>query len=95
MGVMTNNADWLGKLKEASDRSGEKLWELPMFDEYRDQIKSKVADIKNTGDRYGGAIAAAWFLAEFVGETPWAHLDIAGPAFSTSGTASSSKRLYG
>ena len=55
------------------------MWELPLYADYRKLIDSSVADIKNTGDRYGGAIAAAWFLAEFVGETPWVHLDIAGP----------------
>jgi leucyl aminopeptidase len=58
------------------------VWQLPLFDDYRRLIDSNVADVKNIGDRYGGAITAAWFLAEFVGDTPWVHLDIAGPAFS-------------
>jgi len=54
------------------------LWQLPLFDEYREQIKSEIADIKNTGGRKAGSITAAWFLAEFVDDTPWAHLDMAG-----------------
>ena len=54
-----------------------------MWPEYREQIKSSVADMKNTGGRYGGAITAAALLAEFVGDTPWAHLDIAGTAWSS------------
>ena len=66
----------------AGDAVGESLWPLPMFPEFSEQIRSEVADIKNTGDgRWGGAITAAKFLEEFVGGTPWVHLDIAGPAF--------------
>ena len=64
---------------------GEPIWQLPLCADYRALIDSKVADIKNIGKRYGGAITAAWFLAEFVGDTPWVHLDIAGPAFSEHG----------
>ena len=60
---------------------GEPIWQMPLWGDYRPLIDSKVADIKNVGKRYGGAITAAWFLAEFVGDTPWVHLDIAGPAF--------------
>ncbi len=78
MGVMTNNAEWLAKLEAAGARAGEKLWELPLFDEYKEQIKSKVADIKNTGGRNAGSITAALFLREFVGDTPWIHVDMAG-----------------
>ena len=67
----------------SSQRAGERLWQLPLAAEYRDLIKSKAADIKNTGGRYGGAITAALFLQEFVQKQyPWAHLDIAGPAFN-------------
>jgi len=62
--------------------TGEKFWRMPCTDDYRDQIKSSIADIQNTGNsRYGGAITAAMFLKEFVGETPWIHLDIAGAAW--------------
>jgi leucyl aminopeptidase len=81
-GVMTNDQDWCDTVLGAAEECGEPAWQLPMFPEYRDDIKSEVADIKNIGDgRWAGAISAAKFLEEFVGETPWAHIDIAGPAF--------------
>src|SRR5262249_44278565 len=68
---------------DAAKTCGEALWQLPMFAEYGEMIKSDVADIKNIGDgRSAGAITAAKFLEEFVGQTPWTHMDIAGPAFS-------------
>jgi leucyl aminopeptidase len=71
------------QLQGAACRAGEKLWPMPLVDDYRKDIESKVADIKNTGGRPAGAITAALFLREFVGEgIPWAHLDIAGPAFA-------------
>ena len=80
-GLMSNDAKLAQKLLEASSASGEQLWELPLVPEYAEMVKSKHADLKNiTGGRYGGAITAGLFLKEFVGETPWAHLDIAGPA---------------
>jgi len=68
---------------EAARASGEDVWRLPMVEAVKDTLKSDVADMKNTGERWGGAISAALFLREFVGETPWAHLDIAGPAHSS------------
>jgi leucyl aminopeptidase len=81
-GLMTNNESWAEKVQAAADTCGEPLWPLPMFEDYNEQIKSEVADIKNVGEgRWGGAITAAKFLEEFVGDTPWAHIDIAGPAF--------------
>jgi leucyl aminopeptidase len=82
-GVMTNNQPWCDAVLAAAHRAGEPLWQLPMFPEiYNEQIKGEVADIKNVGEgRWGGAITAAKFLEQFVGDTPWAHLDIAGPAF--------------
>lgn len=81
-GLMSNDQAWGDEVKAASRTCGEHAWPLPMFQEYNAQIKSKVADIKNVGEgRWGGAITAAKFLEEFVGETPWTHLDIAGPAF--------------
>jgi leucyl aminopeptidase len=64
----------------AGDSSGERVWQLPLPGDYRRKIDSDVADMKNTGGKWGGAITAACFLQEFVGETPWAHIDIAGPA---------------
>ncbi len=85
VGLMTNLKELGDELKKAADAQGEWLWELPMHDFYDEQIKSKVADIKNTGDgRWGGAITAAKFLERFVDDIPWAHLDIAGPAFADS-----------
>jgi leucyl aminopeptidase len=81
-GAMSNSDAWLQRVLGAAGRAGEKAWALPMFPFYAEMIKSKVADIKNTGgSRYGGAITAAKFLEEFVGQIPWVHLDIAGPAW--------------
>jgi leucyl aminopeptidase len=65
----------------AAKRAGEAFWPLPLDEDLKETIKSSIADIKNTGDGYGGSIAAALFLREFVGDVPWVHLDIAGPAF--------------
>jgi leucyl aminopeptidase len=81
-GLMSNNEAWSNHVLAAAKRVGEKAWPLPMFPHYGEMIKSDVADIKNTGGtRYAGAITAAKFLEEFVGGVPWAHLDIAGPAW--------------
>jgi leucyl aminopeptidase len=81
-GVMTNDQPWCDAVIAAARTCGEPVWQLPMFDDYRDQIKSQVADIKNVGNgRWGGAITAAKFLEEFVAGKPWVHFDIAGPAF--------------
>ena len=66
----------------ASADTGEKIWELPLFDEYAEQIKSDVADVKNTGGRPAGAITAGLFLSKFAKGYPWAHLDIAGTAWA-------------
>jgi leucyl aminopeptidase len=81
-GAMGNDDGLVDELIAAGEMTGEPIWQLPLYREYRSLIDSSVADIKNIGDRYGGAITAAWFLAEFVGDIPWVHLDIAGPAFS-------------
>jgi len=80
-GVMGNDRGLIRDLLAAGDATGERGWELPLHRPYRKLIDSDVADIKNMGKRHGGAITAGWFLAEFVGDTPWAHMDIAGPAF--------------
>ncbi len=77
-GVMTNDDDLAGEVIEAGARAGEKLWQLPMYEEYEEQIKSNVADVKNTGGRLAGAQTAAKLLAMFSEDTPWAHLDMAG-----------------
>ncbi len=81
-GVFSNNDDTFAKFNEGLATSGEKFWRLPLGDEYADQIKSDIADIKNTGGRYGGAITAAEFLKVFAEDTPWLHLDIAGLAWN-------------
>jgi len=81
-GLMTNDQPWCDAVRAAADDCGESIWQLPMFADYDEQIQSKVADIKNVGEgRWGGAITAAKFLEQFVGKTPWTHIDIAGPAF--------------
>jgi leucyl aminopeptidase len=81
-GAMGNDPDLIDEVLTAGEEAGEPGWELPMHEPYRKLIDSDIADIKNIGKRYGGAITAAMFLREFVGDTPWVHLDIAGPAFS-------------
>jgi leucyl aminopeptidase len=81
-GLFSNDDATCEKFQTAMNVSGEKFWRLPCTDDYRDQIKSQIADIMNTGNsRYGGSITAAMFLKEFVGETPRIHLDIAGTAW--------------
>ena len=82
-GLLGNNDALQDKIRASADRTGDRVWPLPLWQEYKDKIKSDVADIKNTGGRYGGAITAAAFLEKYVGETPWAHLDIAGTAWTT------------
>jgi leucyl aminopeptidase len=77
-GAFTNNQELADRLIAAGNEAGELAWQLPMFDEYREQLKSDIADIKNIGNRYGGAITGAKFLEEFTDGTPWVHLDIAG-----------------
>ena len=81
-GVFSNNQALADKVIAAGKEAGELSWQLPMFEEYREQLKSNIADIKNIGNRYGGAITAAKFLADFIKDTPWVHLDIAGTADS-------------
>ncbi|HJU12513.1 MAG TPA: leucyl aminopeptidase, partial [Candidatus Binataceae bacterium] len=80
-GVFSNNEDAYQHFTRALERSGEKFWRLPLDQEYLDQIRSNIADIMNTGGRWGGASTAAVFLKEFVEDTPWIHLDIAGTAW--------------
>jgi leucyl aminopeptidase len=80
-GLMGNDDQLLEEVRLAGDLAGERCWPLPMWDEYREQIKSDVADVKNTGGRPAGSITAGWFLREFVDGFPWVHLDIAGTAY--------------
>ncbi len=81
-GIMGNNEKLIEKLRRAGDRTGERVWPLPLWEEYGKQIKSDIADIKNVGGREAGTITAGYFLKEFVGDTPWVHLDIAGTAWT-------------
>jgi len=81
-GAFGNNQELVDMIIAAGNEAGELIWQMPMYDEYKEQNKSDVADIKNAGGRYGGAITAAKFLAEFINDTPWVHLDIAGPSLS-------------
>ncbi|HSB75532.1 MAG TPA: leucyl aminopeptidase, partial [Terriglobales bacterium] len=80
-GVFANNEEIYERFARALQRSGEKMWRLPLDEEYKEQIRSSIADIMNTGGRWGGAVTAAMFLKEFAEETPWIHLDIAGTAW--------------
>jgi leucyl aminopeptidase len=82
-GLFANDHDLATDLLDSAEAAGESVWRLPLTRELRDGLKSEVADIKNTGGRSGGAVTAALFLREFIGDTPWAHLDIAGPAVTT------------
>jgi leucyl aminopeptidase len=77
-GAMGNDPGLMSKVKRAAETAGERVWELPMWDDYFDLIKSDVADMKNSGGRMAGSITAAMLLREFAEDTPWVHLDIAG-----------------
>jgi leucyl aminopeptidase len=82
-GAFSTDDDLLARLQEASKASGERIWPLPLYDEYLEQLQKGPADLRNIGNRWGGAITAALFLGEFVPrELPWLHMDIAGPAFT-------------
>jgi len=81
-GAFGNNQGLVDRVIAAGAEAGELIWQMPMFEEYKEQNKSEVADIKNVGNKGAGPITAAQFLAEFVGDTPWVHLDIAGTSFN-------------
>lgn len=81
-GLWTPDEDLATQLAQASEQAGEKLWRMPLEEKYFEGLKSGIADMKNTGPRAGGSITAALFLKQFVKETPWAHLDVAGPVWS-------------
>jgi leucyl aminopeptidase len=82
-GMFSNNDELAERLMAAGAASGEKLWRLPLHEDYDKQIKSEIADMKNVGGRPGGSITAAQFIKRFVNDKPWAHLDIAGMAWTT------------
>ena len=80
-GLFSNNQTLANKIKSSGDKTGDRVWQLPLYDDYFDELKTNFADIQNIGGRYGGAITAAAFLAKFTQDIKWAHLDIAGTAW--------------
>jgi leucyl aminopeptidase len=86
-GLFSNDEPFCQDVLAACAHTGERAWRMPLDDDYKEQLKSNVADLKNVGGKWGGAITAAKFLEHFVNSTPWAHLDIAGPSWSESETA--------
>ena len=94
-GLFANNDDLAQKLIQSGERTGERLWRLPLWDEYKDLIRSEWADMKNSGGRWGGAITAAVFLKEFVDCPSWAHLDIAGTAYAENESSREAKGASG
>ncbi|HWK89414.1 MAG TPA: leucyl aminopeptidase, partial [Longimicrobium sp.] len=100
-GVMGTDQALVDEVIAAGERTGERCWQLPMYEEYREQIKSDYADLKNSGGRPAGTITAGWFLREFVGDFPWVHLDVAGTAYGdgklsylTKGSTGTPTRLF-
>jgi leucyl aminopeptidase len=73
---------WVEHVRVASERGGDRSWALPVFDDYKEQLKSEIADFTNTGGRGAGAITGALFIKEFAGDLPWVHIDIAGTAWA-------------
>ena len=81
-GLFGRPESWVEQVRRASARAGDRSWPMPLFDDYKELLKSEIADLSNTGGRAGGAISAAVFLEEFAGDLPWVHMDIAGTAWS-------------
>ena len=81
-GLFSNNDAFCKEVIAACRKTGERVWRLPIYEDFKEQLKSSVADLKNVGGKWGGAATAAKFLEQFVGSTPWIHLDIAGPSWS-------------
>ena len=86
-GVMGTPQNWVETVTAAATQAGERAWQMPLYPEYKDQLKSNIADMMNVGGRPAGALTAGTFLREFVDDTPWAHLDIAGTAWAEKDTA--------
>lgn len=93
--VMGNDDALIEEVRRAGERTGERVWPLPMFPEYKEQLRSEYADLKNSGGRPAGTVTAGWFLREFVGEFPWVHLDIAGTAYGEGKLSYQSKGATG
>jgi leucyl aminopeptidase len=91
-GLFSNNDALTKKIKNSADNTGDRVWELPLYDDYFDELKTNFADIQNIGGRYGGAITAAAFLANFTKDEKWAHLDIAGTAWDSGNDKGSTGR---
>jgi len=81
-GLFGRPQTWVDAVLDASRRAGDRTWPMPVFDDYKELLKSEIADFTNTGGRAAGAITAALFLKEFTGDLPWAHMDIAGTAWA-------------
>lgn len=80
--MMGNAKKWLVKIKKSGDNTYERVWEMPLFDEYKEYLKSDIAHLKNTGGKSGSLVSSACFLQQFAGDAPWVHLDIAGTAWA-------------
>jgi leucyl aminopeptidase len=94
-GVMGKPQSWIDSFMAASREAGENAWQMPLYPQYRDKLKSNIADLMNTGGRYGGAVNAAAFLEQFTGDKPWVHLDVAGTAWSERDSAHQLKGATG
>jgi leucyl aminopeptidase len=81
-GLFGTPEPWVEQVRRVANRAGDRVWPMPLFDDYRDQLKSEIADFTNTGGRPAGSITAAMFLKEFTGGLPWAHMDVAGTAWA-------------
>lgn len=93
--MMGNDKELMGRLKKAAAETYERVWQMPLYEEYKDYLKSDTADIKNVGGRNGSLVTAAYFIKEFVGDTPWVHLDIAGTAYIDKDKAYTAKGATG
>jgi leucyl aminopeptidase len=93
-GAMTNDQEFFNQVEKAGQISCEKIWQLPLFDDYMAQIQSDIADYENTGGSPAGSITAAIFLKQFVGNVPWVHLDIAGTAWMDESTMTYMKNPF-